>query len=236
MQDTNEMQDENAGSIPPNDTMVSGASEEERRAESYKIRLSKARKEHEEEARRADGLAKQLADLKKKFESGKATTNESSMYVNTESAISQAQIQGIHPDDLPYHVEEKMKQLALEQSMSEAVSKDPELRSLMQNPESVRKVPPEALSTFKHLNNAPAVFKHLLTDPADLMVFNAAREVYSQTGSSVDYYQFLSNLSKRLDSTAKYPHPPKFKEIADLSDVGEGDSFDLTSYLTKKYR
>lgn len=235
MQETQDVQNDN--DLTANEAALSHEmSPEEKRAESYRIRLAKARKDHEEEAKRADALAKQLSDLKKKFESGSATSNEASEYINTENTIKQAQVQGIHPDDLPYIVSEKMKEEKLRQQIEDAFQKDPELRSLMNEPNASQKISGEELSSFKYLDNAPAVFKHLLKNDKDLMVFKATEQAYANGDGGTAYYTFLNNLSDKLKDTSKYPHPPKFKEISDLSDVGESDSFDVTSYIKKKYR
>lgn len=242
MQDTNDMQnmqnDQGAQApIPQNPMIVNdGMSPEEKRAESYKIRLSKARQEAEEEAKRADKLSKQLEDLKKKFDSGKATTNESSDYVTTENKIRESQAQGIHPDAIPGIIEEHMAEEKLKQRMEIAVEKDTELKALMNDPLSPQKISPDELKAMKYLDNAPAVFKHLLKNDQDRMVLKAAEQAYANGDGGVSFFTFLNNLSEKLKNTATYPHPTKFKETADLSDVGDSEVFDTESYITSKYR
>lgn len=239
MQDQNEMQDPNMQQqtpVPPATPQNNGMSEEEKRAEGYKVRLSKARQEAEEESRRADKLAKELNDLKKKFESGKATTNEAAEYVSTENKVEQVNQQGIHPDEIPGIIQEHMATEKLHQKLSEATSKDPQLKALMEDPASLQKVSKDELNAMKYLDNAPAVFKHLLTNDNDRMVLKAAEQAYVNGDGGTAFYTFLNNLSEKLKGSAQYPHPSGYKEIPDLSDVGEGESFDISDYIAKKYK
>jgi hypothetical protein len=239
MQDTNEMQNvqNEQPPIPQNPSVVhDGMSPEEKRAESYKIRLSKARQEAEEEAKRADKLKKELDDLKKKFESGKATTNEASDYVTTENVINKAHQDGIHPDAIPGIIEDHMARKKLTQSLEVAVSKDKELAELMNDPSSQQKISPDELLAMKYLDNAPAVFKHLLKNDNDRMVLKAAEQAFANGDGGVAFYTHLNNLSEKLKKTASYPHPTKFKETPDLSDVGDSEVFDTESYIKSKYR
>lgn len=239
MQEQNEMQDQNTQQqvpVPPATPQNNGMSEEEKRADNFRIRLSKARQEAEEEAKRADKLAKELNELKKKFDSGKATTNEAAEYVSTENKVVQTHQEGIHPDEIPGIIQEHMATEKLHQKLSEATSKDPQLKALMEDPSSLQKISKEELGAMKYLDNAPAVFKHLLTNDNDRMVLKAAEQAYVNGDGGTAFYTFLNNLSEKLKSTAKYPHPSSYKEIPDLSDVGEGESFDISDYIAKKYK
>ena len=244
MQDTNDMQaqqnPQNAqvpNNVPQNPQVINeDMSPEEKRAESFKIRLSKARQDAEDEAKRADKLAKQVEDLKKKFESGRATTNESSDYVTTENVIATSQQQGIHPDALPGIIEEHMAEQKLKQRMDLAVEKDKELEALMSDPASPQKISPDELKAMKYLENAPAVFKHLLQNDNDRMLLKASEQAYANGDGGVAFYTVLNNLSEKLKNTASYPHPTKFKETANLADVGDGENFDTASYISNKYK
>lgn len=209
----------------------------EKLAASYEIRLKKARQQEEATAKEAEKVRKELDDLKKKFESGKATSNETAQYVEAKNTVDQSLQQGIDPRDLPAIIDQHMKLTKLEQTMAEAQEKDPELKALMQNPESVQKISRDELDSFSYLPNPAAVFKHLLTNDQDRMVLKAAEQAYNYGNGDggVSYFQFLNNLSNKLKDTAVYPHPSNFKPAANLTDIGESDSFDSESYIKNKY-
>ena len=207
---------------------------------SIKNRLKVERQKTEAEAKRAEGLAKQLNELQKKFDSGRATSEESSEYVSANNIENQARSQGIPPEALPAIIEEHLKIQKLDQSLTSAREKDPELNALVMNPDSPNKVSPEEFMLLKHLDNAPAVLKHLLKDPPDLQTFKAAQRAWGngEIGNGdggVAFMTFINNLSRQLDSTAKYPHPPSYTPSVSLDDVGAPDSFNLESYIQDNF-
>jgi hypothetical protein len=241
MNETNDMQQQqNEQMVPHNPEVVQQEKEFDRETrdtieESFKNRLKKERIKAEEAAKDAERVKKELDELKKKFESGKATSNESAEYVMTQNKVEQAVQQGIDPSELPAIIDEYMKLQKFDQQMVEAQEKDPELKALMQDPASVQKISKAEYDSFAYLKNPAAVFKHLQKNDQDRMVLKAAEQAYVNGDGGVQYFTFLNNLSAKLNDTAVYPHPPNFKPSASLTDIGESDSFDSESYIKSRY-
>jgi hypothetical protein len=209
--------------------------EKEKLEASIKNRLKVERQKTEAETKRAEGLAKQLNELQRKFESGKATSEESAEYVSTNNVEQEARSKGIPPEALPGIIEEHLQIQKLQTNVADAAEKDPELKSLLNDPNSLKKVSEEELMLLKHLDNAPAVFKHLLKDPRDLQTFKAAERAWGNGDGGVAFMTFINNLSRQLDSTAKYPHPPRYTPSVSLDDVGAPDSFNLENYINDNF-
>lgn len=235
MQETEDQDIQNENMTQSQSTENERNIEKEKLEDSIKTRLKVERQKAEAEAKRAESLSKELQELKKKFNSGKATSEQSSEYVSTENAISDAKSKGIPPEALPGIIEEHMQIQKLEASVADASEKDPELKALLNDPNSLKKVSAEELMLLKHLDNAPAVFKHLLKDSRDLQTFKAAERAWGNGDGGVAFMTFVNNLSRQLDSTAKYPHPPSYTPSVPLDDVGAADSFNLESYIQDKY-
>jgi len=202
--------------------------------EGFKIRLKKERQKSEAEAKKAEGLARQLDELQKKFNSGRATSEQSAEYVGAKNAIAEAKNSGIPPEALPGIIEEHMQIQKLDAALTSAREKDPELNALVSDPESMKKVSPEEFMLMKHLPNAPAVLKHLLTDNLDLQTLKATERAWANDGGT-EFFKFVNNLSRQLDSTAKYPHPSNYTPSPSLDDVGSPDAFNLETYINEKY-
>lgn len=200
-----------------------------------KHRLRNERQKAEEAQKQADSLKRQLEELKRKFESGKATTNESADYVTTSNIVDQAHNKGIDPAEIPGIIQDHLKMQKLEQNIKEASTKDSELSKLINDPNSLSKISPQELETFKEYDNPAALLKHLLTDDNDRLVYKATQIANANGDGGVKYWEFLGNLSKKLKSAAVYPHPSNYKPSADLSDVGEAEEFNTESYIKEKY-
>lgn len=242
MQDPNEQnpQDVNPQPAPPApqvpytppEEMVTKSEMEER----IKLRLRNERLKSEENLKLAEKLAAELEELKKKFESGKATTSEASDYVTTSNLVDKAQVQGIDPSEIPGIIKDHLKLQKLQQNIQESTQKDAELNKLVNDPDSLNKISPDELKTFKEYDNPAAILKHLLTDDNDRLVYKATQEAYANGDGGVKYWEFLGNLSKKLKSTASYPHPSNFKPAPSLTDVGENEEFNISSYIKDKYK
>lgn len=208
----------------------------EKLEETFKNRLKVERQKAEAESKKAESLAKELKELKSKFDRGTATSAQSSEYVSTENKIEESKQQGIPHEALPGIIEEHMQIQKLQASVADASEKDPELKALLADPTSLQKVSAEELMLLKHLDNAPAVFKHLLKDPRDLQTLKATERAWGNGDGGVSFFQFINNLSRQLDSTAKYPHPPSYSPSVSLDDVGTSDSFETGNYINEKYK
>lgn len=201
-----------------------------------KVRLRHERQKAEETQKEADRLAKELDALKKKFESGKATTNEAADYVTTSNLIDKAQVKGIDPSEIPAIIADHLKLQKLDQNLKETAEKDKEFKTLINAPDASSKISEQEFMTFKEYDNPSAILKHLLKDDADRLVYKACQEAYANGDGGVKYWEFLGNLSKKLKSTAVYPHPSNFKPFPSLTDVGEHEEFNVSSYIREKYK
>lgn len=201
-----------------------------------KDRIKNARQREDEKAKEAESLKKQLSELQKKFESGKATSNEAEDYTTSVNTATQAQKQGINPEELPAIIEDHLKNQKLNQSLGDATQKDPELKALMNDPASLQKITPEELKTFKEYDNAPSILKHLLTDDKDRLVFKATEQAFLNGDGGVQYFTFLNNLSRKLKESAVYPHPSNFSPSPSLNDVGETEEFSTENYIRSNYK
>lgn len=233
-QDT-DIQNQQLPPISPEAKQIEDKEDRDTREEVFRIRLQKERQRTEGEAKKAESLAKELEELKKKFDSGKATSKESLEYASTENVMEESKQKGIPHEALPGIIEEHMQIQKLQSNVADASEKDPELKALLNDPNSLKKVSAEELMLLKHLDNAPAVFKHLLKDNRDNETLKATERAWANGDGGVSFFQFINNLSRQLDSTAKYPHPPSYSPSPHLDDVGESDAFNLETYINDKY-
>jgi len=226
-----------APSVPQNPNIVNEENQfdRERIEESVKARIRKERVKAEEAQKEAEAVRKELDELKKKFETGKATSNETDTYISTENKIDESLRQGIPYEALPEIIDHHIKLTKMGQQLDEAMEKDPELKALFNDPSSPKKISREELESFIDLPNPAAVFKHLLKNDNDRKLLKAAEVSYVNGDGGFKYFEFLNNLSDKLKDTASYPHPSNFKPNASLTDTGEAETFDSESYIKSKY-
>lgn len=187
-------------------------------------RLKQERSNHEK--REAEYSAR-IADLEKKVNAGTATTDEKIQHQQAKNTEEQAQASGIPPEAIPFIVEQQRKNVEFQQKMSDAIEKDQEFKKLS---ETGNAIPGFAISEMMHLDNAPAVIKHLLKDKKDHKLMEATIE----SGSKSDFIRFVNDLSSRLES--KKPHPSPYTPAPDVSDIGDSDQdFDIKGYIDSKY-
>lgn len=217
--------------------------------EAVRIRLRKERqraeesaKAAEESAKTAQELRKRLDELENKFKSGKATTAETEQYVKAQNTMQEADAASIPVSAIPKIIQTHEELMKFENNLVEAAQKDKELKALLEDPASLEKISVEELKQLKHLPNAGAVFKHLLTDDRDRDILKAAERAWIGPNGDgiggdggVSFKTFVNNLSKQLEGTAKYPKPPSYKPAPNLDDAGQTDTFTVSGYISRKY-
>lgn len=104
---------------------------------------------------------------------------------------------------------------------------DPELEELAKNGNSI---PWQYQQNMVHLENSPAVLKHLLKDNKDHQLMIAAG---SEGAASL--VKMLNDLSTRLENADKGPRPPDYTPSANMSHLGESEQdFDMDEYVKSK--
>lgn len=240
MQANNEMQPEEIQNSAPtpevsqasNDGMISKADMEK----IIQDRIKKSRQREAEQEKEAAALRKQIENLQKKFESGKATSSESEEYMTAVNTNTQGKQQGLSQEDIDAEVDKRIKVMKLNKSIVDAQEKDKELNTLLKDPDSLKKISPEEKDLLCEYDNGAAIFKHLLTDDRDRLVYKATLQAAVNGDGGKSYYEFLGNLSRKLESSAIYPHPSNYKPSPNLNDTGDTEEFSTESYIRKNYR
>lgn len=191
-------------------------------------RLKNKEMEHK---RKTDAVMKRIAELESKEKAGTATPEERTELSTGKGAQAQAQQQGVHPDAIPYIIDEEMAKQKFLQNIKDAQQKDPEFKALL-TPESKRLVNDDQLFFIRDLPNAPAVFKTLLANKKEnnLMQAKFQEMIYKQEPSIM--VQYINDLSDRLEKTSTSPRAPSYTPDANLSDLGDSaQDFDLKKYI-----
>jgi predicted DNA binding CopG/RHH family protein len=179
-------------------------------------------------AKKEAQLNARISELEAKTKAGTATPAEQVEHATGQAAQAQAYQQGIPADQIPILVEREMTRASFKQKLDDALSKDEEFRKLA---ETGNPIPPEAMEAMTHLDNAPAVIKHLLKDKKDYQVAKL-----SASAGVLEYTKFINELSTRLESTASKPRPSPYSHVPNLSDVGESDQdWDMENYIKGKF-
>lgn len=185
-----------------------------------------------EHKRKTDAVMKRVADLEKKEKAGTATVEERTELSTGKSAEAQAQTQGIHPDAIPYIIEEEMSKKKYAQSILDSAEKDPQLQAALKSPNSNVLVNSDQSYFLKDLPNAAAVLKTLLINKKENNLMQAKfQEMIHKREPSI-MVQYINDLSDKLEKSSTSPRAPSYTPDANLSDFGESSQdFDLKNYV-----
>lgn len=125
-----------------------------------------------------------------------------------------------------------IKHHTVQQKLMEAAEKDPEFADLVGNETQPQKGnfihPGIVMNEMSHLDNMPAVIKHLKKNSKDYAVANAMTK-------SSERIKFFNELSDKLKEQESTPRPPEFEPDPDMPNNGSsGQDFDLKSYMKSK--
>lgn len=190
------------------------------------------RKKDMEHLRKMEDVKKRIAELESKEKAGTATPEERTELSTGKGAQAQAQAQGVHPDAIPYLVEEEMSKKKYAQGVKDAAEKDPQFKSALQDPNGRMLVNHDQEFFLKDLPNAAAVLKTLLTNKKEnnLMQAKFQEMIYKKEPSIM--VQYINDLSDKLEKSASSPRAPSYTPDANLSDFGDSaQDFDLKKYI-----
>jgi len=189
-------------------------------------------KEMEYKRKTEEAVRKRVAELEKKERSGTATPEERTELSAGKSAEAQAQTQGIHPDAIPYIIEEEMSKKKYAQSVIDAAEKDPQFKTLLQDKNSRVLVNSDQEYFLKDLPNSAAVLKTLLSNKKENNLMQAKfQEMIHKREPSI-MVQYINDLSDKLEKSSTSPRAPSYTPDANLSDFGESSQdFDLKNYV-----
>ena len=185
-----------------------------------------------EHRRKTDAVMKRIAELENKEKEGTATPEERTELSAGKGAAAQAQNQGIHPDAIPYIVEEEMSKKKYAQGLMDAAEKDPQLKTALQDKNSRNLVNSDQEYFLKDLPNAAAVLKTLLTNKKEnnLMQAKFQEMIYEKKPSIM--VQYINDLSDKLEKSATSPRAPSYMPDANLSDFGDSaQDFNLEDHV-----
>lgn len=185
-----------------------------------------------EHRRKTEATTKRIAELENKEKSGTATQEERAELSAGNSAQAQAQNQGVHPDAIPYIVEEEMSKKKYAQSILDAAEKDAQFKTAINDKDSKMLVTPDQHYFLKDLPNAPATLKALLTNKKENNVMQAKFQemIYKKEPSIM--VQYVNDLSEKLEKSSTSPRAPSYSPDANLSDFGDSaQDFDLKKYV-----
>lgn len=185
-----------------------------------------------EHRRKTEAVMKRVEELEKKEKYGTATPEEMTELSAGKSSAAQAQNQGIHPDAIPYIVEEEMSKKKYAQGIVNAAEKDPEFKSALQDKNSNVLVNNDQSYFLKDLPNAAAVLKTLLTNRKENNLMQAKfQEMIHKREPSI-MVQYINDLSDKLEKSSTSPRAPSYTPDANLSDFGDSaQDFDLKKYV-----
>lgn len=135
--------------------------------------------------------------------------------------------------------------------LSEAAEKDPEFKKLAgdtNTPQAGLPIHPDLKPEFMHLNNAPAVMKHLMKNEKDHAVLQSMmpplyntqlmtpeqKQQYSMMHMTAhtQRLKFFNELSNKLEDNQQQPQPSEYEPDPDFSSQGSGSQdFDLDNYV-----
>jgi hypothetical protein len=185
-----------------------------------------------EHRRKTEAVMKRVEELEKKEKEGTATHEERAELSAGKGAQAQAQNQGVHPDAIPYIVEEEMSKKKYAQSVLDASEKDPQLKNALNDRDSKRLVNDDQHFFLKDLPNAAAVLKSLLTNKKEnnLMQAKFQEMIYKKEPSIM--VQYVNDLSEKLEKSSSSPRASSYSPDANLSDFGDSSQdFDLKKYI-----
>jgi hypothetical protein len=185
-----------------------------------------------EHKRKTDAVMKRVAELERKEKEGTATQDERAELSTGKSAQAHAQSQGIHPDAIPYIIEEEMSKKKYAQGVKDAAEKDPQFKAALQDPNSRMLINTDQEFFLKDLPNAAAVMKTLLTNKKEnnLMQAKFQEMIYKKEPSIM--VQYINDLSDKLEKSSTSPRAPSYTPDANLSDFGDSaQDFDLEKYI-----
>lgn len=186
-----------------------------------------AKKEAEKEAefqRREAAYQKRIDELEGKHSSKSKKSEEGEKY-DPQKHISIEQLPELINMDRQ-NVENTKKMENFQKKIGEAVEKDQEFKKLVA--ESPQYLSPDQVMSTSHLPNAPDVLKHMLKDPRDYQLLQAAAQT-----SQAEMIRVLNEVSMKLEQRRNMPRPSEYEHIPQMGD-GEGDDFDLDDYLKGK--
>lgn len=185
-----------------------------------------------EHRRKTDAVMKRVSELESKEKEGTATQEERAELSAGKGAQAQAQNQGVHPDAIPYIVEEEMSKKKYAQSVLDAADKDPQFKSAIQDKNARMMINQDQEYFLKDLPNAAAVLKSLLTNKKEnnLMQAKFQEMIYKKEPSIM--VQYINDLSDKLEKSSTSPRTPSYTPDANLSDFGDSaQDFDLKKYV-----
>ena len=195
--------------------------DDEKTKEIVRRRLKQANETH---AKREAELKAQLEEARAKLSAANDSVSSSAQNPQAQPAPNQHQY--THEQMLAY-AEQKKKADEFNSKLQEAVEEDSEFKKLV---DTGNPVPAHVLFLMQHLDNSPALAKHLLKDKKDHRLMEAADKA-----GEYQLVKFLNDLSDKIEKTSTKPGASKFKSAPDLTDVGEaGEDFDLHDYIKNK--
>lgn len=209
-----------------------------------RTRLEKEREKRTSIEKEKEELKKRVEELQKKVDSGKANQSESMEYQQTLTAEGKAQDQVssgmIAPEQLPGIITQYINETKASDKIQEAVKEDPEFAELCEKNKNAQnyndKITTDEIGFLVEIGiqNVPAVLKHLLKNDIDRKILKLAQgNINRDNGMSLT--EFVKKLSNDIDSTTKRPSPSPYYPAKNVSDIGRGDDFDVSSYISDKY-
>ena len=122
-------------------------------------------------------------------------------------------------------VQQSGKVASLDYKINEAKKEDSELGELLTKGNAIPPSMVQFLANQDHINNMPAVVKHLLKDKGD-------HAVYMSSSTPAEAINFINNLSNKL-SLNNQPKPSEFTPNPKLSDQSE-DNFNVIDYVKNR--
>ena len=185
-----------------------------------------------EHRRKTEAAMKRIEELEKKEKAGTATQDERTELSTGKGAEANAQNQGVHPDAIPYIIEEEMSKKKFAQAVVDAASKDPQLKAALEDKTSNMLVNQDQAYFLKDLPNPAAALKSLLTNKKEnnLMQAKFQEMIYKKEPSIM--VQYVNDLSEKLEKSSSSPRASSYSPDANLSDFGDSaQDFDLKKYI-----
>lgn len=204
--------------------------------EKIKERLKNQQKESsrrdEESKAEVKKLQERIKELESKEKSGTASTAEQLELQEGKNAESEAQANSIPAELLPAIVQKKMKSVEFQQKIDAALEKDEEFKKLVNKGNPYEVVPQQMQQFIEHLDNAPAVLKHLFKDPKENALMRSKyADAYRKDEDSI-MIEYFNNLSTKIEQGSTRPRPSSFTPNPDISDVGDSaQDFDSRDYV-----
>lgn len=193
-------------------------------------KLAAMNAEKEAAIKEATELKNRIMELEKKEKAGTITQNEQGEYQNIKKTANQSMDQGVPRELIPGLIARENQKTQFVQNVGDALDKDQEFKKLWSTGNPIHA---SVLEAMHHLDNAPAVLKHLLKDKKDhrLMELSAEEGLTSFT-------KFINDLSTKLEANNQSkPHPSSYSPAPPLTNIGESDQdFDIEDYIKNNPR